>query len=345
MGSSEAKVVTIGLVAVPETTPGVLYGLQEILALAGRPWADITGRPAAGTRIEPRIVSEDGELFRSVAGAPILPDAAFDASKKLDLALAPDIALRPGFDPRGRWPAATAWLRDQYEQGATVCSVCTGSILLAETGLLDGLEATSHWGAVPLFKECYPEVRLKPEKLLTLSGAGHRIITSGGYASWTELALYLIARFCGEEEALRTAKFFLLGDLTEGQMPFAAMVRPRRHDDATIALCQLWVAENYASSGPVAAMVELSGLTPRTFERRFRSATGYTPLDYVQTLRVEEAKQLLETTTYPTDQIGAQVGYDDAAFFRRLFKRRTGVTPARYRRRFRSIGGMLSGDA
>src|SRR5690606_13017428 len=183
----------------------------------------------------------------------------------------------------------------------------------------------------------YPAVRLRPERILCPDGPEHRIITGGGASSWEELALYLIARCCGEAEAVRIAKIFVLGDRSEGQLPFAAMGRPRRHDDAVIGTCQAWIAEHYPVPNPVARMVERSGLSERTFKRRFKAATGYAPVDYVQALRIEEAKQLLETTREPTDAIARQVGYEDPAFFRRLFKRRTGITPARYRQRFQSL--------
>ena len=221
--------------------------------------------------------------------------------------------------------------------------MCTGSVLLAEAGLLDGREATTHWSAAGLFSAWYPSVRLRPERILAPAGPEHRIITSGGAASWEDLALYLIARFCGEAEAVRTAKIFLFGDRSEGQLPYAAMARPRRHEDAVIARCQAWIAGHYAADNPVTRMVAQSGLPERSFKRRFKAATGYAPVDYVQTLRIEEAKQLLETTADPTDAVAHQVGYEDPAFFRRLFKRRTGVTPARYRQRFQSIAMVHEG--
>ena len=177
------------------------------------------------------------------------------------------------------------------------------------------------------------------------AGPDARIITSGGAGTWEDLALYLIRHFCGEPEAVKTAKIFLLGDRSEGQLPYAAMTRPRRHEDGVIADCQVWIAENYTAANPVSRMVARSGLTERTFKRRFRAATGYTPVAYVQTLRIEEAKQQLETGTLPTEEIGASVGYEDPAFFRRLFKRHTGVTPARYRQRVRAVGALAIGVA
>ena len=210
-------------------------------------------------------------------------------------------------------------------------------MLLAETGLLDGAEATTHWCAIPLFHTYYPAVKLRPERILAPSGPARRLITSGGSAAWEDLALYLIARYCGEVEAVRAAKIFLFGDRSEGQMLYAARARPRRHDDALVARCQDWIAEHYAVPNPVTRLVAYSGLLERTFTRRFTAATGYSPVEYVQTLRIEEAKQLLETTSEPTDVVAAQVGYEDPAFFRRLFKRRAGVTPARCRQRWQDL--------
>jgi transcriptional regulator GlxA family with amidase domain len=115
------------------------------------------------------------------------------------------------------------------------------------------------------------------------------------------------------------------------------MSRRVQKTDAVIGRCQEWIAQNYVSENPVAAMAERSGLSPRTFARRFQAATGYLPMDYVHALRIEEAKQLIETENIGIDEIGLKVGYDDPTFFRRLFKRKAGLTPAAYRRKFSGI--------
>jgi transcriptional regulator GlxA family with amidase domain len=338
MDPERQRTISIGLAVVHESAAAVLYSLHEVFSFVGQTWEEMTGRPAGRVRMAPRLVAVQRGLMTGRLGAPLLPDATFADATVFDVVIASDMVLESGLDPRGRWSAAAAWLREQYARGSTVCSVCTGSVLLAEAGLLDGLEATSHWGAVPLLERFYPSVRLEPARILVPAGPEHRIITSGGYTSWSELALYLIARFCGQAEAIRTAKVFVLGDRSEGQLPFAAMVKPRPHDDAAIARAQQWIAEHYASANPVAHMVAVSGLAPRTFKRRFAAATGYSPIAYVQTLRIEEAKHLLETTAAPTDDIGMQVGYADPASFRRVFRRSTGVTPARFRQRFHAVG-------
>jgi len=335
--NQHTRSVTIGIVAMPETAPATLYSLFEVFSSVASAWEELTGKPAGKVRMQPRIVAEQQSLFHCSLGVPVIANDTFDTAPLYDVVIIPDIQLQSDLDPRGMWSSTTDWVKLQYAAGAIVASVCTGGLLLAEAGLLNGLEATSHWGVVTLFREFYPKVLLKPEKVLTFAGPDQRVITAGGAASWMEMALHLIARFCGQEEAVRSSKIYLLGDRSEGQLPFAAMTRPRGHSDGIVEKCQVWIAEHYEFNNPVSRMIEYSGLASRTFKRRFRSATGYTPIEYVQTLRIEEAKQLLETGDMLVDQIGREVGYDDPASFRRLFKRMTGVTPASYRQRFCTI--------
>lgn len=325
------------LLALPQGSPGALHGLYEVFHSVGRTWEELTGEENTRIRIDPVIVASSSEPIATAVGVQIVPQAPLGDA---DVVIVPDVALSSAFDPRGCWPIETAWLRERYETGAIVCSVCTGSILLAEAGLLDGREATTHWAARDLFKTYYPRVLLAPQRILTTAGDAARIVTSGGASSWEDLALHLIARFCGGEEAIRIAKIFLFGERSEGQMVFAGANRARRHNDAVIARAQAWIADNYMLESPVAAMVARSGLAERTFNRRFRAETGHSPIDYIQTLRIEEAKQLLETSGLGIERISSEVGYTDPTYFRRLFRRRTGVTPARYRQRFSAIRCM-----
>lgn len=325
---------TIALLVLPESTPASIYGLYEVFQSVGHAWEGLTGEKPAGGRIHPRIVAKDGVAPSSSLGLPITPQAGLGDA---DVVIVSDLALPLDFAPGGRWPVEAAWLRDRYADGAVICSVCTGTVMLAEAGLLDGHVATTHWSMVDLMERHYPSVRLAPQRILTPSGDGARIVTSGGASAWADLALYLVARYSGGTEAVRAAKIFLLGDHNEGQLPFAGARKAQSHEDAIVADSQTWIAENYHRANPVALMTARSGLPDRTFMRRFKAATGYTPMDYVQTLRIEEAKQLLETGTASVEEIGFEVGYENPNFFRRLFKRMTGVTPARYRQRFSRI--------
>jgi transcriptional regulator GlxA family with amidase domain len=322
----------------------VLYGLYDVLSSTGKIWSQFTGEAESTAGLAVEILSPTSELFRCHGGVPVAPHATLGERPRVDVAVISDFAIPPDFDPRGAWPEAIDWVTRQHQQGATVAAVCTGSVLLAEAGLLNGCEATTHWAYEGLFATRFPRIKLRLDRVLVPATPEARIVTGGGASSWEDLALYLVGRFCGQAEALRMAKSFLIGDRSEGQLPYAAMTKPRPHNDQAIADCQVWIAEHYAAPNPVNRMVVQSGLAERSFKRRFRVATGFTPVGYVQTLRIEEAKQQLETSDWPTDQVGVAVGYEDPAFFRRLFKRHTGITPARYRQRFRGLAQMAGGD-
>ncbi len=329
--------ISISLVATPDTSAAVLYGLHEVFSVVSAT-EDYFDEPQTNRRlITPRIVSKTTEPMRTVLGASIVADHTFDEAHISDIIIIGDLNVTPEANPEGKWDVEMDWVRDQYRNGAIICSVCTGSIMLAEAGLLNNLEATCHWSARNIFKTRYPLVLFRPERILASAGMEHRIITSGGSASWIDLAVYLIARFCGNGAARNIAKLFLFGDRSDGQLPFAAMVRPAQHEDAVVARCQEWIADHYDINNPVEKMTEKAELPPRTFKRRFLKATGYAPLEYVQTLRIEEAKQMLETTDDAIDNIASLVGYTEPNSFRRLFKRTTGISPHQYRIRFKSV--------
>lgn len=327
--------IRVALLTVPESTPMALYGLHEILGSVGFVWPMLTGEKAEVRQMKPELVSAAAQPVLSANGLMIEATAPLGAA---DIVIVADLALQPDCDPRGRWPVERAWLRERQAAGSVICSVCTGSVMLAEAGILDGIDATTHWAVREIFARHYGKVRLCPERILVPAGDEDRIVTGGGVGAWEDLALYLIARFVGRAEAVRIAKVFLLGDRCDGQLPFARARRSAHHDDRIVADAQAWIADHYMIDQPVSALVARSGLPERTFKRRFRVATGYTAIEYVQTVRIEEAKQLLETTNLPSTEVAANVGYEDATFFRRLFKRQAGVTPARYRRRFAGIG-------
>ncbi len=195
-----------------------------------------------------------------------------------------------------------------HANGALIASVCTGSVLLAEAGLLEGRRCAGHWAYVDLFRDHYPTIEFDDASILDLSGEPDGVITAGGVTAWQDLALHLIARLCGPEHALRTAKVYLLSGHEDGQLPFAAMGRRIQTTDAVVARSQAWIADHVATPNPVAAMAEQSGLAPRTFARRFRAATGYLPMQYVHGLRIERAKAIIEAGADDLDDVGFEVG-------------------------------------
>lgn len=182
---------------------------------------------------------------------------------------------------------------------------------------------------------------MRQDHVLCLREEHEGIVTAGGVTSWQDLALHLIVRFCGHRHACETAKVHLLSGHESGQLPFAAQVRRPLAADPAVALCQDWILKNYTAPNPVQCMAQHAGLNIRTLSRRFRSATGASPIDYVQSLRVEVARRLLEETVEPVDDVGVKVGYEDSASFRRMFIRKAGLSPAAYRKRFAHVGGIL----
>jgi transcriptional regulator GlxA family with amidase domain len=331
---TESRRPRVALLAAPETSPFVLYGLYDVLLSVGAVFPDMTtGRPGDAL-LDVQIVAANAEPFRCFGNILVEPHAAAADVDQVDVAIVCDLYTPIDTPPRGRYGVEIDWLRRMHASRALIASVCTGSLLLAESGLLDGRSCAGHWAYRELFRSEYPRVRFGPQSILDLSSEADGLITAGGVAAWQDLALHLIARLCGPEHASRTAKVYLLGGHEDGQLPFAAMVQRTRTSDAVIRECLAWIAESYACANPVTAMAQRSGLTKRTFARRFLAASGQRPIDYVQALRVERARQILESGAGAIDDVGYLVGYEDPTFFRRLFKRTTGLTPAAYRRKY-----------
>jgi len=332
----------IALLATTETSASVLYGLYDVLLSVGAVYLDMVAGKPGRELLDIRIISADGKGFHCVGKVPVEPHAAVADTPPPDAVVVCDIYTSIYATPSGRYPRECDWLRQAYKGGALVSSVCSGALLLAEAGLLDGREATAHWAYRDMFGRHFPKVRFRNESVLCLTEAPDRIVTAGGVSAWHDLAVYLIARFCGYRHAIETAKVFLISGHAEGQSPYSVMTRPMEANDAAIMDCQEWIADNYPQPNPVEAMVSRSGLNARTFSRRFRAATGYAPIDYVQALRIEEAKQALETDRVPIEDVAASVGYEDAASFRRVFKRRVGLTPTAYRRKFQRLSQITA---
>ena len=335
-GTERARPI-ICLLAAPETSPAVLYGLYDVLASTGVVYGEMTTGEPGQPLLDVRIVAASREPFRCFGGVLVEPHASIADVQAPDVAIVCDVYTPIDRPPGGRLPGEVAWLRRVHGGSAVVASVCSGSLILAETGLLDGVEATGHWAYRDLARQHFPRVRWREESVLARSGEQESVVTAGGVTAWQDLALYLISRFCGPEHAARTAKVHLLAPHTDGQLPFAVLNRRAQRTDAVVGDCQTWLADHYAEANPISHLAERFRLSPRTIARRFQAATGYRPMDYIHALRVEEAKQILETDPLGIDAVGQAVGYEDPASFRRLFKRVAGVTPASYRRKFARI--------
>jgi transcriptional regulator GlxA family with amidase domain len=327
----------IALLAAPETSPSVLYGLYDVLLSVGAVFPDMTTGQPGDALLDVSIVAAARAPFRCFGQVLVEPHAALAEVDRVDVVIVCDMYTPIDAAPRGRYQVEIDWLRRMHESGATLASACSGSLLLAEAGLLDGRSCTSHWAYGDLFRSAYSAVRFDGSRILDLSSENDGLITAGGVTAWQDLALHVIARLCGPEHAARTAKVYLLAGHEDGQLPFSAMTSPPAKDDALIGESIAWLCGNYAARNPVSAMTERSGLTRRTFARRFMAATGRRPIEYVHGVRIERARGLIEEGARSIDGVGADVGYEDPTFFRRLFVRTTGLTPAAYRRRYAAI--------
>lgn len=330
MTEATRPAVRVTLVATPQTQVAPLSGLYEALTafpLLAQLEPDIPSRP-----FDVQIAS--ASAVAAVGDGPLSVNAhcAVDDVDTTDIAIVSLMAVHDLAWDRGRYPRAVEWLRDQHERGATLASTCTGALLLAETGLLSGREATIHWAFADLFRRTYPDVRVRPEEVLITNDAD--LIMTGGVTSWHDLALYLVTRFVGPTASQALASMLMLEWHGDGQAPYVQFSARRDHGDALISDLQRWLDQHVDAPRPVEEMAARSGLNRRTLERRFRSATGYAPIAYVQQLRVQRARRLLERTAMPVEQVSFAVGYMNPAYFRRVFHRVTRLTPAAYRRKF-----------
>jgi transcriptional regulator GlxA family with amidase domain len=324
----------VSLVAIPEAVVSTLSGIFDVMnAFAVMPPSGASPPPAPPFRVE--IVGLRPGPLELASRVPVTVQRSIAALDATDIIVVPSVLLGPEGWRKGRHPELVGWLRAMHARSALLCSACSGIFLLAETGLFDGADATVHFGYARAFAAAYPDVPIHPERVLVISGRREELISSGASMTWHDLVLYLIARHAGATAAQAVARFFALQWHQDGLAPYIVFEGRNDHGDRAVRVAQDWAAGHFSVANPLEEMVRRTGLTERTFKRRFTSATGLSPIAYVQRLRIEDAKRRLERTEASVDEISWQVGYEEPAFFRRLFKRVTGLAPGAYRRRFR----------
>ncbi|MET0378584.1 MAG: helix-turn-helix domain-containing protein [Spongiibacteraceae bacterium] len=340
-----SPLIDVAVLAFPQRTASTIYGMYDMFKSAGRDWGLIADGVPGPELMRPRVVATHGPTMDIGNDVRIAPDCQLRDCERPDVICIPEVLIPPGTPLAGLFDEEIAWLVSCYRAGTTIATACSGALLLAEAGLLEGQEATTHWAYCDVLAQRYAGIDVQAQRALVVSGEGGRLLMAGGGTSWLDLAIFLIARFANVEEAMRVARINLIDWHSIGQQPYACLARTRQVEDAVIADCQTWIALNYETPAPVAAMVARSGVPERSFKRRFEQATGMSPLEYVHTLRLEEAKQMLEASALAVEAIANEIGYEDAGFFSRLFKRQVGLTPAQYRKRFGSLRGVLQMSA
>jgi len=263
-------------------------------------------------------------------GQMLRVDQSIEAIARTDLVLIPGFLFTlktalPSFAGYGQW------LRQQHSQGAVLASMCTAAFMLAETGLLDGARATTHWAFADLFRRRYAQARLDEAQMLC---EDNRLITSGGASAAMDLLLFLVRRFASLDLAQKCGKYLLVDTVRTQQSAYATWSPPKLHGDEEILRAQNWLEAHFQQPVLIDDVAQQFAFGIRNFKRRFKEATGYQPLLYLQTLRLERAKQLLESTRMTVGSITNAVGYEDSNSFRRLFQERVGLLPAAYRKKF-----------
>lgn len=311
----------------------------EIFKSVGTLWNSLNGLPLDG-QFNVTSVSHDGRPVTANRHLSLTPEASCASLRRPDIAFVSagglefDAMVSQPYDPH-RVVAENAglipWLREWHAEGTLIATACSGALLAAAAGLLDGKRATAHWGLTSLYREAFPQVDWREDYLVTDAGD---IVCGGGVNAAADVSLYLVEKYCSREIALRTARSLCIEMPRTWQNSFTHFEMRAAHNDEGVLAAEQYLRHHFDEElrfDEVAAHVAMS---PRNFARRFKDATGETPLAYLHGLRIAVAKQLLETSPNTVAEIGQRVGYDDAAFFRQLFQRRTGVSPSDYRRRF-----------
>ncbi len=223
------------------------------------------------------------------------------------------------------------WVKQQYEKGSEIASICTGAFLLASTGLINKKNCSTHWVAANTFKQMFPEVNLVPEKIITDEDG---IYTSGGAFSFLNYLLYLVEKYYDRRTAIHCSKIFEIDIDRISQSPFIIFVGQKNHNDELIKKTQHFIENNFSEKITFETLTADYAISRRNFDRRFKRATGNTPVEYLQRVKIEAAKKSFETTGKTVKEVMFEVGYTDSNAFRSIFKRITGLSPIQYRNKY-----------
>lgn len=260
----------------------------------------------------------------------VFPDHTIGEVKKTDLIIIPALQgdLQKAIEVNKDF---LPWIIDQYKQGAEVASLCIGAFLLASTGLLAGRNCATHWLAANDFRRMFPDVNLVTEKIITDE---HGIYSSGGAFSYLNLILYLIEKYAGRDVAVSCAKVFAIEIERDSQSSFMIFRGQKEHDDEPIKKAQEFIEKNFHEKITVDQLASMLSLGRRNLERRFKKATSNTVVEYMQRVKIEAAKNRLESSRDNISEIMYKAGYTDTKAFRTIFKKITGLTPIDYRHKY-----------
>jgi transcriptional regulator GlxA family with amidase domain len=277
-----------------------------------------------------QLVGQTREIKLNNGLFSVYPDRLLEGSGRSDLVFIP--ALFGDMSTAiAQNQGAITWIREQYEQGATVASLCVGAFLLASTGLLNGKQCSTHWAFSNEFRMMFPEVHLIDGSIITEEG---RLYSSGGANSYWNLLLYLVEKYTDRDTAIMASKFFAIEIDRNNQSAFMMFSGQKKHADHAIIRAQEYIEANYRSKIMVDQLADQLVIGRRTFERRFKHATNNTVVEYQQRVRIEAAKRSFESSRNNISEVMMDVGYTDSKAFRDIFKKITGLTPLEYKNKY-----------
>lgn len=319
----EENLAEIGLLIYPDSLVSAVYGLSDLFRIANFILSKHQGVQRPSIRVSHWQHQKGGN------GVECIHDSHPGTPNNPLMIVVPPSLIMPTKEQAPE--AISKWLVQSHDDGVVVCSVCAGSFLLGEAGLLKNRRATTHWMFHDMMSERFPDVKVDTDKMIIDDGD---IITAGGIMAWTDLGLRLVHRIMGPTLMMETARMLLVDPPGREQRYYSNFSPQLHHGDAHILKVQHWLQTNGARDVKLSEMAEQAGMEERTFLRRFQKATGMKPTEYCQHLRVGKAREMLEFTNQNMEQIAWGVGYEDPGAFRKVFHKIMGITPGDYRERF-----------
>jgi transcriptional regulator GlxA family with amidase domain len=324
------KQVTI-VVPQGEVNLSSITGAFEVLSRANAQWQRMGNK----SRMEIRIAGLVKELKVDVGFFSVHPLSINDITKT-DLVIIPSFYYNDDLIEENQ--ELIAWIKEQYKSGAEVASICTGAFLLAASGLLEGKTCSTHWNAAANFRRLFPHIDLQIDKLIT---AEQGIYTNGGGYSFLNLILFLVEKYFDRETAIYCSKIFQIDIERTSQSPFHIFQTQKNHGDDLVGKAQTYIEENLKEKISFEDLASKLAISRRNFDRRFIKATGNTPVEYLQRVKVEVAKKALEKGRKSIFEVMSEVGYSDDKAFREVFKKITGLSPLDYRAKYNKEAVMI----
>jgi transcriptional regulator GlxA family with amidase domain len=322
------KQITIGIVVYEACTSSMVTGLWDILTLANH----LHAQPSPLFKLE--LIGKTKAPIHSFSGLSFTPNKSIQTKTSYDIVYVPGF-LGDADKILVNEQKIIGWLGKIARQPHTILTAaCNGNFLLAHSGALDHKKATTHWSLVKKLEEDYSNIKVEPEKIIVDNG---NVISAAGVTAYFNLGLHLIQRYANADLSLHCAKVFLVDSGRKIQTPYQVYQFSKRHGDESISQVQHWLEENFNKKTSLDNLARLSSLGKKTFTRRFKKATGETPQVYIQKLRIETAKRLLESQNLTFNEVTWEVGYNDVSSFHKAFKVETGLTPIEYRNKFSFI--------